>query len=111
MDPRSKLLSAIALATMTASVAKPADAQALPSLAQEELYQQCFETDLSEVDRANACSCFIEMFPDSRLTPAVLSAAVELGRDDDYLSDGSQLGCGGSIDARFLASEDEAEIY
>jgi hypothetical protein len=104
MDRRKKLLSAIAVAAITASLAHPAEASTPDAAVQEELYRQCLAPDLLDQDRATACSCFLSAFPDSQFAPAVLSQAIGLatraGRSE----------CGGA-DLRFTSSEEPAEIY
>lgn len=112
MDPRSKLLSAIALATITASVVRPADAQPATRPVLEDLYQQCLDTSLPAEDRATACSCFVDTFPDSDLVPSVLSASVGLGRFEE-IWDGSSDGgtCGGGYASRFIDDDVQVAIY
>ena len=112
MDPRSKLLSAIALATMTASIARPANAQLSNPPVLDELYQQCLDTALSAEDRATACSCFVDTFPDSDLVPAVLSTSVGLGRLEEIWDGSSHDGaCGGGYRPRFINDDEQVWIY
>ncbi len=113
MDPKSKLLSAIAIATVTASFAGSANAQSSLSGSQAQLYEQCFDTTRSNEERADLCSCFLQSFPDSNLASTVLSEALALRGDQDPLPGSSSESCGDSIVAlnspRF--ESDRVEIY
>lgn len=112
MDPKSKLLSAIALATITASVVRPADAQLSDPPVLEDLYQQCLDTALTAEERATACSCFVDAFPESDLVPAVVSVSVGLGRLDAAW-DGSSHGgaCFGGYVPRLISDDEQVAIY
>lgn len=88
MDPKTRFLSAIALATTALTASGRAQAElSLGELTQcspdqvteEELFAMCTREEFPTPERQAACTCFLQSFPLSPLAPTVVSAAIDLG--------------------------------
>ena len=77
MDPKTRFLSALAIATASMAMTTRGHAQ---TSSETELYNLCV------LRSADACSTFLQIYPDSIFAPQVMALAIELGAPDSLFS-------------------------